>query len=76
MSEAVVVALITGILSLAGVLVTLFSRRAGSGEVQKLRAELRQAQLALTQLRGEAERYRAAYSGLLELTQDLIEKPD
>jgi hypothetical protein len=44
------------------------------GELQKLRAELSQARLALTQLRGEAERYRAAYLGLLELTQELLEE--
>ncbi len=67
-------ALITGGLSLTGVVVTLASRRASSGEVQKLRAELSQAQLVLTQLRGESERYKAAYLGLLELTQGLLEE--
>lgn len=76
MGEAVIAALITGVLSLAGVLITLASRRAGFGELQKLRSELGQARLALTELRGEAERYRAAYLGLLELTQDLLEKSD
>lgn len=74
MSEAVVAALITGVLSLTGVVVTLASRQASSGEVQKLRAELSQARLVLTQLRGESERYKAAYLGLLELTQGLLEE--
>ncbi len=74
MSEGVVAALITGVLSLTGVLVTLASRRTSAGEVQKLRAELSQAQLAVTRLRGESERYKAAYSGLLELTQGLLEE--
>lgn len=74
MGEGVVAALITGVLSLTGVLITLASRRTSAGEVQKLRAELAQAQLAVTQLRGESERYKAAYSGLLELTQGLLEE--
>lgn len=67
MSEGVMVALITGLLSLAGVLATVFSRRtrAGVQEARRLRAELGQAKL-------EAERYRTAYEGLLELTCNLL----
>lgn len=76
MGEAVLAALVTGVLSLAGVLVTLVSRRAEAGEVRRLHAELGEAQAALAQLRGEAERYRAAYLGLLEVTQGLLEGSD
>jgi uncharacterized protein YlxW (UPF0749 family) len=79
MSEGVTAALITGVLSLAGVLITLFSRRLGGSEgrkvdVQKLRGELEQAQRTAAQLRAEAERYRTAYLGLAELTQELLEE--
>ncbi len=79
MGEGVVAALVTGVLSLTGVIITLASRRTSADEVQKrevqkLRAELAQAQLAVTQLRGESERLKAAYSGLLDLTQGLLEE--
>jgi len=73
-SEAVLAALVTGVLSLVGVLVTLASRRAEAGEVARLHAELGEAQAALAQLRGEAERYKTAYLGLLEVTQGLLEE--
>lgn len=79
MSEGVMAALITGALSLVGVLVTLLSRRLGRGEgckvdVQKLRGELEQTRRTAAQLRAEAERYRTAYLGLSELTQELLEE--
>lgn len=73
MSEVVWAALITGGLSLIGVLVTLASRRAGAG-VGRLEAELSKAQAEIAELHGESERYKAAYLGLLELTQGLLEK--
>lgn len=66
MGETVVAALITGALGFLGVLFTLFSRRAEAGEAERLRTELKGA-------KAEAERYKAAYLGLLELTQDLFE---
>lgn len=79
MSEGVTAALITGALGLAGVLITLFSGRLGGGkrrnvDVQRLRDELEQAKGTATQLRAEAERYRTAYLGLAELTQELLEE--
>ncbi len=79
MSEGVTAALITGALSLVGVLITLLSRRLDGGEgqkvdEQKLRGELEQARRTAAQLRVEAERYRTAYLGLAELTQELLEK--
>lgn len=71
MSEGIVAALITGVLSLVGVLITLYSRRSRAGvqEVRRLRSEL-------GQLRLEAERYRTAYEGLLELTCNLLRGDD
>lgn len=71
MSDGVIAALITGLLSLAGVLATLYSRqsRAGVQEVRRLRSEL-------GQLRLETERYRTAYEGLLELTCNLLRDGD
>ncbi len=71
MNEGVVAALITGLLSLAGVLATLFARRTRveTHEVRHLRAELAQVRL-------EAERYRTAYEGLLELTCNLLRGDD
>lgn len=79
MSEGATAALITGALSLAGVLITLLSRRLGGSErrkvnVQKLRAELEQTRHTTAQLRREVERYRTAYLGLSELTQELLEE--
>ncbi len=67
MAETVVAALITGALGFLGVLLTLLSRRAEAGEAERLRTELRSA-------KAEAERYKAAYLGLLELTQGLLEE--
>lgn len=72
MSDTVAAALITGTLSLVGVVLTL--ARAGRGEVARLQRELGQAQRSVAQLRAEAERYKAAYLGLLELTQGLLEE--
>ena len=66
MSEVVVAALITGALGFLGVLLTLLSRRAEASEAERLRTELEG-------VRAEAERYKAAYLGLLELTQGLLE---
>ena len=79
MSEGVTAALITGVLSLAGVLIKLLARRLGGSkgrkvDVQKLRADLEQARRTAAQLRAEAERYRRAYLGLAELTQELLEE--
>lgn len=74
MSEVVVAALITGGLGLTGVLVTLASRRAGGERVGRLEAELGEARAEIAQLHGESERYKAAYLGLLELTQGLLEE--
>ncbi len=74
MSEVVWAALITGGLSLTGVLVTLASRRAGAGKVERLEAELAEAQAEIAELHGESERYKAAYLGLLELTHGLLEE--
>lgn len=73
MSETVLAAVVSGVLSLLGVVVTLLARRAGVGEVRRLRAELGRKESAAAQLRLELERYRAAYVGLLELTQDLLD---
>ena len=66
-------AAVTGGLGLVGVLVTL-SRRRGAGEAERLRGELERAQAALTDLREEARRYRAAYEGLLEVNRELLER--
>ncbi len=79
MSEGATAALITGALSLAGVLITLLARRLGGSErrnvdVQKLRGELEQTRRTAAQLRREAERYRTAYLGLSKLTQELLEE--
>ena len=74
MSEVVWAALITGGLSLAGVLMTLASRRAGAERVERLEAELAEAQAEIADLHGESERYKAAYLGLLELTHGLLEE--
>ncbi len=67
MNEIVVAALITGVLGFLGVLLTLLARRTEADELARLRAELSGA-------RAEAERYKAAYLGLLELTQGLLEE--
>ena len=67
MSEVIGAALITGALGLVGVLLTVASRRTDRFETERLRAELKDA-------RAEAERYKAAYLGLLELTQGLLEE--
>ena len=72
MSDSVAAALITGVLSLVGVGLTLV--RAGRGEVARLQRKLDDAQRSVAQLRAEAERYKAAYLGLLELTQGLLEE--
>lgn len=79
MSEEVTAALITGALSLAGVLMTVLSKRLGGcelekPELQKLRDDLEQARRTAAQLRAAAERYRTAYLGLSELTQELLEE--
>ena len=74
MSEVVWAALITGGLSLVGVLATLASRRVGAGKVKLLETELGEARAEIVQLHGESERYKAAYLGLLELTQGLLEE--
>ena len=74
MSEVVVAALITGVLSLTGVLARLVSRRVESGKAKLLQAELDEARAEIIQLHGESERYKAAYLGLLELTQGLLEE--
>ncbi len=74
MSEVVWAALITGGLSLIGVLVTLASRWAGAEKVERLEAELAKAQTEIAELHGESERYKAAYLGLLELTHGLLER--
>lgn len=66
-------ALITGGLGLVGVLVTAFRRR-GMGEAERLKGELERAQSALSELREEARRYRAAYEGLLEVNRELLER--
>ena len=67
MHEVVVAALITGALGFLGVLLTLLSRRTEAGEAERLRSELKGA-------KAEVERYKAAYLGLLELTQGLLEE--
>ena len=74
MSEVVWAALITGGLSLLGVLVTLASRQVESGKMELLEAELGEARAEIAELRGDSERYKAAYLGLLELTQGLLEE--
>ncbi len=74
MSEVVWAALITGGLSLAGVLVTLASRQVASGKAELLEAELGEARAEIAELHSESERYKAAYLGLLELTQGLLEE--
>ncbi len=65
MSDIVMAALVTGLLSLTGVLVTHAVRATGGREARRLRVELGQARL-------EAERYKTAYEGLLELTCNLL----
>lgn len=69
----VLAALITGGLGLTGVLVTAF-RRQGAGEAERLRGELERTQSAVSELREEARRYRAAYEGLLEVNRELLER--
>jgi hypothetical protein len=75
-SDGVWAALITGLLSLAGVLATLISRRTQGSSLQRLRRELEEAKRAQVQLRVEREKYRMAYLGLLEVTQGLLDKPE
>ena len=67
MGEVVIAALITGALGFLGALLTLLSRRTETSETERLRTELRGA-------KAEAERYKTAYLGLLELTQGLLEE--
>ncbi len=67
MGEIVIAALITGVLGFLGALLTLLSKRKEVDEAERLRAELRGAQ-------AEAQRYKAAYLGLLEVTQGLLEE--
>ena len=67
MNEVVVAALITGVLGFLGVLLTLLTKRAETREAERLRTELKGA-------KAEAERYKTAYLGLLELTQGLLEE--
>lgn len=74
MSEVVWAALITGGLSLTGVLVTLASRWGGAERVERLEAELAEARAEIAELHGESERYKVAYLGLLELTHGLLEE--
>ena len=69
----ILAALFTGGLGLTGVLVTVY-RRGGAGEAERLRGELERAQNALSELQGEARRYRAAYEGLLEVNRELLER--
>lgn len=76
MSDGVWAALITGLLSLAGVLATLVARRTQGSSLQRLRRELEEAKRAQVQLRVEREKYRVAYLGLLEVTQGLLDKPE
>ena len=72
MSEVIVAALITGGLGLLGIVLTLFRDRADKRETARLQTELGEAQIVLEHLRGESERYKAAYLGLLEITQGLL----
>lgn len=72
MSEGVIVALITGLLSLAGVVVTVASKRTQAGALRRLERELGEAKKSVAEARGEAEKYRSAYLGLLEVTQELL----
>ncbi len=74
MSEVIVAALITGGLGFLGVVLTLLRRQVDERERARLHTELSDAQATLERLRGETERYKAAYLGLLELTQELLEK--
>lgn len=72
MSEGVIVALITGLLSLTGVVVTVFSKRTQAVSLRRLERELGEAKRGLSEARTEAAKYRAAYLGLLEVTQELM----
>lgn len=72
MSDTVAAALITGTMSLMGVLLTLWRTR--RDEVARLQDELDDAQRDLAQQRAEAARYKAAYLGLIDLTQGLLEE--
>lgn len=76
MTEGVMAALITGLLSLTGVLVTVLSRRTQVGSLRRLERELSETKKMLAQRCTEAEKYRAAYLGLLEVTQELLENAE
>ena len=72
MSEVIIAALITGGLGFLGVVLTFSRKGEDERERARLLAELAQAQGALGHLHGEAERYKAAYLGLLELMQEQL----
>ena len=72
MSEVIIAALITGGLGFLGVVLTLLCRQVDERERARLRAELKDVQVTLEHLRSESERYKAAYLGLLEITQGLL----
>ena len=72
MSEVIVAALITGGLGLLGIILTLLRDRADERKAARLQTELSEVRATLEHLRGESERYKAAYLGLLEITQSLL----
>ena len=76
-SEVIVAALITGGLGFLGIILTLFqgcAYKRDKNEAAQLRAELSTTRVQLERLHSEAERYKAAYLGLLEMTQELLEE--